>query len=436
MERRNTPRGKHLPAGVTRRQILQFGAAGLGMSLLGPLGSRLPVASAAPIAQPFLVVIYLFGGNDGTNTVVPTTLGNYYTRRGDLAISAGTELSLNAGPNATASYGLHPSLKNLQSLWNDGDAALVNLVGYPTANLSHFTSQDIYSFGVRGEFADLGLDESGWVARFADLYAPTALGAVSVGLGRPLDFVGGTSSPFLVQSLSPFKFATDPHHRNNHPHRMEAVQDLLDGYARTGTTGDVANALDQAHELADQVQDAVASYSSTATYEASNGLTYNIHRTLQDIARLAQYGFETRIFYTGFGGFDTHSNQGTDDGLHASLLDRLDTALAAFVQDLKAMLVWDKATIVVLSEFGRRNYINGSGGTDHGGGNVAVVLGGGVNGGMYGRDLTTADLDAEYLGYDVDFRDIYKEILADHLGTDPAPVFPETQEKNTVLGLV
>ena len=114
----------------------------------------------------------------------------------------------------------------------------------------------------------------------------------------------------------------------------------------------------------------------------------------------------------------------------------LTTALAAFVQDLKAMLVWDKATIVVLSEFGRRNYINGSGGTDHGGGNIAMVLGGAVNGGMYGRDLVTDDLESEWLGYDVDFRDIYREILDEHLGTDPGPVFPEAQEKNTVLGLV
>jgi uncharacterized protein (DUF1501 family) len=184
------------------------------------------------------------------------------------------------------------------------------------------------------------------------------------------------------------------------------------------------------------VQSAVASYSSTAVYEATDGRAYNIHRYLRDIAILAQYGFETRVFFTGFGGFDTHSDQGAADGRQGDLFDRLDTALGAFAQDCKDMGIWDDTTIVIASEFGRRNYKNGSDGTDHGGGNAFVALGGGINGGMYGRDLTVADLDEEWLGYDVDFRDIYREIINDHLGADPSQVFPETQEINTVLGLV
>ena len=88
-----------------------------------------------------------------------------------------SQLSLAGGPGSSA-YTLHPALTHLQAMWNLGEVALVNLVGYPQANLSHFTSQDIYSLGVRGEFAALGIPESGWIARFADLYAPTPMGAV------------------------------------------------------------------------------------------------------------------------------------------------------------------------------------------------------------------------------------------------------------------
>jgi uncharacterized protein (DUF1501 family) len=407
----------------------------MGLAALGPFsGAFLKEARGAPTGNPFLVVINLSGGNDGINTVVPISLSNYYTRRPTIAIPAGQELSLAGGPGST-SYGLHPALANLQGLWNDGDLAIVNKVGYPTANLSHFTSQDIYSLGVRGDFGPLGLQPSGWIARFADLYAPTSMGAVSVGQGRPLDFVGGTSNPFLVDNLANFRFLPDPAYANNHQYRLEIIRNILDGYSGTGLDQDVKDALAQGHELADQIQAAVTAYAgfgSSADYRASNGNTYNIHRSMQDIARLVYYGFETKIFYTGFGGFDTHGNQGGPVGAHANLLDRLDTAIAAFATDMKAMGVWDSTAIVVISEFGRRSDENGSAGVDHGHGNAFLAAGGPMIGGTHGQDLSSADLAANYPAYATDFRDLYKDLLSGHLGVDPAPVFPEAQPPGTV----
>jgi uncharacterized protein (DUF1501 family) len=427
---------KHLPGRVTRRDILQLTTAGVGIAALGPLGGAfLKDARGAPTGNPFVVVVNLSGGNDGINTVPPITLGNYYTRRPNIAIPAGQELSLAGGPGSTA-YGLHPALPNLQALWNAGDLAIVNKVGYPTANLSHFTSSDIYSFAVRNDFGPLGIAPSGWVARFADLYAPTSMGAVSVGLGRPLDFVGGDSNPFLVNSLASFRFLPDPAYADNHQYRLEVIRDLLDAYAGTGLDAEVKDALAQGHELADQIQAAVTAYegfASTADYRASNGVAYNIHRSMQDIARLVYFGFETRVFYTGFGGFDTHGNQGGATGVHASLLDRLDTAIAAFATDMQAMGVWDQTVIVVISEFGRRSDENGSGGLDHGHGNAFLVAGGPVFGGTHGQDLTTADLAGNFPPYATDFRDVYRDVLSSHLGVDPAPVFPEAQPPGTLL---
>ena len=430
--------GRHLPRGVSRRDILQLGLAGMGLSALGPLSGLLPTARADVATQKFLVVIFLYGGQDGTNMLIPRTLGNYYSRRPNIQIAPGSELSLDSGPGATTTYGLHPKLTRMAARYAAGEVAFVNLVGYPTANLSHFTSQDIYSFGVRGEFAPLGLNESGWIARYADLYAPTSLGAVSVGVGRPLDLVGGTSNPLLVDGLSRFKFDVDYRHRHNHQHRLDTIRELLDGYSTTGITNEVAESLAQGHELADQVQAAVEDYTPAplATYQDSDGATHNIHRFLRDIATLVNYGFETQVFYTGFGGFDTHSNQGGTDGRHGDLLDRLDTALESFAQDMTTRGVWDNTTIVIASEFGRRNFENGSFGTDHGGAAPFVVMGGDVNGGIYGRDLTTADLDQNWLTYDVDFRDIYRDIIENHLGADAAQVFPEEQPSTQNLGLI
>jgi uncharacterized protein (DUF1501 family) len=148
---------------------------------------------------------------------------------------------------------------------------------------------------------------------------------------------------------------------------------------------------------------------------------------------LIEGGFESRIFYTGFSGFDTHSAQLTGQ---AALFTQLDNALGAFSQDMQAMGTWNDMVVAVITEFGRRNYVNGSAGTDHGHGYTMLVLGGAVRGGVKGPDLTDTDLNAEYPSYAVDFRSIYKEILNHHMGFDPAPVFPETLPIDATVGIV
>lgn len=424
--------------GVTRRDVLAYAAAGAGFAALGPVGGAfLERAHGAPTAEPFTVVINQLGGNDGLNTVIPVSLSRYYDRREGLAIPLEEALSLEGGPGTT-DYRLHPSLANLQTLWNDGDVAIINKVGYPDANLSHFESEDIYSYAVRGSFVGLGVPQSGWIARFADRYAPTAMGAVSVGMGRRRDFVGGESNSFLVGRLDRFEYEIDYSHRDDHARRLETIRGLLADFRRRGLSGDVADALAQGHDLADQVQAAVDEYEafgSTANYQGNEGSLRTVQRGLRDIATLVHHGFATRLFYTGHGGFDTHGDQGMGTGRHATLLHRLDSAVGAFAEDMKAMGTWENTAIVVISEFGRRNFVNGSDGTDHGHGNCFFVIGGGVRGGMYGPDLTNEDLDENYLGYEVDFRDVYRAVLENHLGVSSAPIFPEGQPVSTPLDL-
>ena len=157
---------------------------------------------------------------------------------------------------------------------------------------------------------------------------------------------------------------------------------------------------------------------------------------MKDIATLIQGGFESSIFFTGLSGFDTHSGQGTTAGQQPGLFTAMDNALNSFASDMKAMGVWNDMVIAVITEFGRRNYVNGSSGTDHGHGFAMLLLGGAIRGGVYGPVLTDADINMEYLSYGVDFRSIYKEILTHHMNVDPAPVFPEALPIDTTLGIV
>jgi uncharacterized protein (DUF1501 family) len=417
---------------ATRRDVLRFTLGGVGMAALGPavLG-RLPVAHGAPQALSRAVFINLIGGNDGLNTVVPRTLSEYYDRRPTLQVPPGQELALTGGSHATSLYGLHPALDQIRALWLEGSVACVQRVGYPQANLSHFTSSDIYSYAVRDAFAPLGIDPSGWVARYADAFAPTPMGAVALGVGRPLDFVGGTSNPLTLQNLDGFEFQPDPQNPQDLEHRLQVVQQVLAAHATPGLPQETKTALGLGHDLAGQIQAALAGFSTSVTFPATA-----LGAFLRDAAVLIEGGFETRVFYTGFGGFDLHGAQGAGVGAHATLLTRLDDAVGAFAQDLKNRGLWESTRIVIHSEFGRRNYENASAGTDHGHGNVFLVLGGGVSGGSHGPDLVATDLQGEFPAYAVDFRDVYRDVLENHLGVPDADVvFPEPQPITTSLAI-
>jgi len=420
--------------GLSRRDILKLGLAGAGIAALGPLTRYLPTAAGAPADLTRLVVVNCSGGHDTLNMCCPVTLTPYYEQRPALAIAESAGLSMNSGPAPTTARVLHPKMANLKALWDDGDVALIDRVGYPKANLSHFESMDIMSQGVRGSFYDVGVPESGWIARYADRHAPTPLGAVSVGVGRPKDFVGGTSNPFLVKSLGSFKVSQDSRYRNDHAYRVNVIRSAL---ARSPDS-DAKAAIGQAHDLADQVQTAVAGYDSAVSAGTLPGTFTNDRpsRYLKDVSTLILAGFETRLFYTGFGGFDTHSDQGTGEGRHPDLLGRLDDGIGSFAADMKALGIWDDIVVVVMTEFGRRNFENGSVGTDHGHAFTEIVIGGRVNGGMYGPGLTEDDLNAKYPSYEVDFRSVYKEVLTRHLSANASAVFPEALEKETTLGLL
>lgn len=430
----------------TRRGFMRTAAAGAGVVALGALGEKaLPGSALHAAALPNhkrVIVINMLGGNDGLNTLFPATGAahtKYMDRRPLIGYPQGQGLALTGGPNVP-DYEIHPALMNLQTLWNQGEVAFVNKVGYPQANLSHFVSQDIWSNAARDAKVSLSGLASGWVARFSNSYAPTNMGVASIGVGRRLDFAGAQVNPFLVSSVASFNYDNDPTNTNNHRLRRQTVQNILGMQPQEGKSGMIATASLAAYDAAAQVQTAVADFNAYATANSiqypqrpnSSALTIMGSR-LRDISIMIHGGFETRMFYTGYGGFDTHSNQ---LARHNNLLQELDDAIGVFQADMTLQGVWDDIAIVVISEFGRRNFENGSEGTDHGHGNLVIVAGGNVNGGVYGDDITESELDINYLGYSTDFRDIYRNLIDAHIGVDPTPLFPEAQPISKTLNLV
>lgn len=426
----NTPHSDNIS--ISRREVMGGGLAGLSMAMLGPLATPVRAAATPRLAAGnILVVIEMRGGNDGINTVVPVALSRYQARRPNVGIARSACLSMASGPFATSTYKMNPAIPSLNALWASGELAIVNKVGFPLPNMSHFQSLDIWAHGVRGSFAALGIPRSGWVARYADAHAPGPFGAIQLGFGRPTALLGGTTRRFMATDLEAYRFEEDPEFGANHEYRLRTVRGVL---ARAGANlpHRPAEAAELAHSLMTQVRDAVENYVSTVTYSKKT-----LSTNLRDAATLIQAGLGTRIVYTGLDGFDNHGAQGVLTGKHPSLLAEVDGAIGAFEQDLRAMGVWDRTVIALVSEFGRRNYDNNSGGTDHGSGNCVMITGGAVRGGIYGTHLTNADLDQEVLPCEIDFRSVYGEIMRTHMGVaDVGPIFPEPGSIGEPLGFV
>lgn len=414
--------------GISRRDFLaKSAAAGTALPLLS---SPLTAGGGAGPTAPgnFLVVIYLEGGNDLLNTTVPVQLQAYYDRRPGLNIQPQDALAITGGPVGTSAYKLHPALPALKSLYESGKVAFVQRVGYPDPNLSHFESLDIWSRGWR-HTPPSNRPGSGWVARYRDTVAD-AMGVVGLGVSNRLDFAGGAKATVALGDLASFQVKTDYHHQANSYHRLAIARKLLVGAQQSGDAQMVRDARLLTADLVQQIEDALDNYSSSITYP--NSL---LGKRLHDTAVLLQAGFPLRMVYTARAGFDTHADQGLLIGTHPKLLGEIDGALDAFVGDLKAMGMWDRAVIALVTEFGRRNEQNGNG-SDHGEGGQAILLGGRVKGGFYGGAIDQQAVLAKNLVYTVDFRTIYKELLAQHLDTDPAPIFPEPLEKNTTLNFL
>jgi uncharacterized protein (DUF1501 family) len=369
----------------------------------------LPATGAGP-----LVLVTLYGGNDGLNTVVPYADGAYHAARPTLGYSPGQVLDLGDG------LGLNPQLKGFQSLWLAKQLAIVRGVGYPSPNLSHFASMDIWQTAnpVDGSGA-------GWLGRWLDATGADPMRAISVGATLPPLLRGEKASATAVTAAQ-INLPGAPAFQS----AFAALQ--APGSDRPGLAGLVAAAgtdlLDVQAEL-DRLQPRVTP-PTTGTATPAPGANRPVKRPgngtpladqLDIVAALINAGAPTRLYQVSLASFDTHSDEKAN---HERLLGELDGAVARFLAAISASPAGRQAVLMTYSEFGRRLAENASGGTDHGAAAPLFVAGQPVKGGQfYGDEPALTALDSNgNLKYTVDFRSVYATVLDRIIGTDPAPI--------------
>ncbi len=398
---------------LSRRRTLQIGA---GVAAGSMLASRLPMvrglvglgtAEATQIPST-IVLVYLDGGNDGLNTLVPLTNPKYQDLRGSLAIPGNTTLPVDAD------YGLHTSLPFMHSMWTAGKAAFVRGVGYSNNNLSHFTSIDHWHYGYGASGSPVAASpHSGWAGRFADTIGPSnPFTTVAIGPYTPVSLRGASVAALQIPIPQSQLFGANLGDLNE-----KWVADALRSINTTGSgTGPLGNGLTARAVSAIDVAPSVAS-----SWNGADGTAINRQMTMA--ANLINARLGVRVISVIIDGFDTHAQQAVT---HSRLLSDLDTALSGFFSRLDPALSRSVA-IMTYSEFGRRARANSSAGTDHGSSSIAMMFGANVAGGIYGDEpgLTTLDADGNSL-VTTDFRRLYSTVLASWLGTNPDPILGAT----------
>ncbi len=342
-----------------------------------------------------LVIIQLSGGNDGLNTVVPFLNDEYYKLRPQIGLSKESCLQI------TDEVGLNPGMSGLRRLYDEGLLTIINSVGYPNPNRSHFRSTDIWHSGSgSSEFLS-----TGWIGRFLDNQcAGTAFPhyAIQMDAGLSLALKGATQSGLSLSDPSKLLEAV------SHPYIQHSV-DKTDHHEH-GQLAYLKKTLCDVSSSAEYVAEQMKLYTPAIMYPASR-----FGQRLQSIGQLINSGSETQVYYTSLSGFDTHANQ---VGSHENLLNRWSEGVLALTEDLKFNNNLDDTLILTFSEFGRRVKQNAGRGTDHGTANNLFLVGGQLRSpGLFNEMPDLTDLSDGDLKHKVDFRDVYASILTDWFAT-------------------
>jgi uncharacterized protein (DUF1501 family) len=353
-----------------------------------------------------LVLIQLNGGNDGLNTIIPVDqYDNLANVRSNLIIPENQILSL------TDTVGLHPTMTGIKDLYEDAKMAIINSVGYPNQNRSHFRSTDIWTTGSPAE----EFWTTGWLGRyFDDLYPGFPEGypneanpdPVAITIGSIVsETCQGTSANYSLTLNDPFALA---------PLTEGAADDVPETpYGEELTF--LRTTIAQTNAYSEVVTSAAESGSNLATYTEGNALA----QQLKTVALLISGGLKTNIYVVSIGGFDTHANQVVEGdptvGEHAALLDSLSDAVSSFQQDLQLLGLDERVVTMTFSEFGRQIRSNEAFGTDHGSAAPLMVFGSCVNPTMIGENPTIPDQVEVQEGVPMqyDFRDVYGSVLMD-----------------------
>lgn len=410
----------------TRREFLQK-SIGLvaAASTVPTFLSRTALALTNPFAAPLinasddrvLVVVQLGGGNDGMNTVIPFGHESYYRARPTLAVPQDKVLRIND------ELGLHPNLAPLKNLYDAGKLAIVQGVGYPNPDRSHFRSMEIWQSGVAEDF-----ENTGWIGRMFDhtcankhLTEPCSP-TLAVSVGETLNPALKANNPVGVALRDPEQF-----------YRMTQVYANAETAAETATKNTSAdNPLDflrrtamNAEVSADRIRRSIRNVQRQTEYPADP-----FAQGLKLIAAMIAGKMDTRVYYISLTGFDTHAGQ---LGVHERLLKILADGLAAFQKDIEALGQAERVLGFTFSEFGRRVAENASRGTDHGQAAPLIVFGQRIAPGLIGAHPSLENLNDGDLIFHTDFRQIYATVLEKWLEVDSAAILGK---KYSLLSLV
>lgn len=394
---------------VTRRNFLKgLGVAGLWMSHseLFMLAAQADTVKRIAGKDKILVVVQLSGGNDGLNTVVPYGFGSYYDARPQIGIKQSEVLPLNG------QLGLNPNMTGMAQLFKKGKLAVIQAVGYPNANRSHFRSIEIWQTGCPDKIRD-----TGWLGRYLDLsssgnnFANNLLAAVNVDPVLPKTLSANKVIVPSVASVNEFRFKVDPDYPQDRGAQISAFEDIYANFNLRRPYVDLLRKVGlETNKASDNLLAVTKKYRSPVDYPETE-----FARGLKFISQMITGGVNSKIYNISLNGFDTHVNQARTQ---ARLLKNLSDGLSSFQADIEAHGVADDVLVMVFSEFGRRVAENNGRGTDHGAAEPMFVLGNAVHGGIYGDHPSLTNLDNGDLRHKIDFRSVYASVLDRWLKAD------------------
>ena len=372
-----------------------------------------------------LVVLQMAGGNDGINTVVPYANDFYHKARPKIGLKAEEVLKINGD------IGLHGAMKGFKELYDAGQLSVIQGVGYPNPNRSHFRSTEIWQTASDSN----RVEKNGWIGRYFDNACPGADPTVGVTIGSQLPQAFFASKPKGIVFNNPqnYRFmangaGTEESYKKLNELEMSSAQPddnsggsigmLPAGMPMTGgkAVDFISRTALDAQQSSDEIRSIAAKVQNTAVYPPSQ-----LGGSLKMVAKLIGGGLPTRIYYVSQGGYDTHTNQ---LGSQQRLLGDLAESVKAFTDDIKAQGNMGRVVVMTFSEFGRRVSENANGGTDHGAAAPMFIVGNKVKAGLLGQypSLAPGDLYQGDVKYNVDFRSVYASVLENWLKTKSAPI--------------
>lgn len=382
---------------IKRKEFIQVGSLATASLMLPKFLKAFEGKPMVPAGNKVVVILQMSGGNDGLNTVIPIQNDLYYKARPKLGIEKTKALSI------TDEAGLHPSLTGFKDLYNDGSLGIINSVGYPNPDRSHFRSMDIWQTASQSsEYLT-----SGWVGRYLDAQCsgcdkPTQ--AIEIDDILSLSMKGekmngiAVKDPRRLYGTANEKFFRDVMKNHAGDSGEQPVDYLYKTMAETLSSADYIFKQSRLHPTS-------AEYPKT-----------DLGNSMKTIASLIFSDINTKVYYVSLGSFDTHINQ---EGQQQRLFTQMNDAVAAFVKDMKANGRFNDVLLFTFSEFGRRVSQNASGGTDHGTANNMFLVSGGLKQkGMINGLPDLSDLNEGDLKHKVDFKDVYATVLNKWLGAN------------------